>query len=74
MIPTSEEAKSFMKIDFEAENDMVSRGLVPDVDFMSVPHHGSRGSSTQEFLNKAKPEYAVISVGKKVMGILLKMR
>lgn len=55
-------------IESEAENDMVNRGLVPDVDFMSVPHHGSRGSSTQEFLNKAKPEYAVISVGKNSYG------
>ncbi|GAA0714812.1 ComEC/Rec2 family competence protein [Paraclostridium ghonii] len=55
-------------IEAEAENDMVNRGLVPDVDFMSVPHHGSRGSSTQEFLNKAKPECAVISVGKNSYG------
>lgn len=30
-------------IESEAENDMVNRGLVPDVDFMSAPHHGFRG-------------------------------
>ncbi|WP_250673802.1 S-layer homology domain-containing protein [Paraclostridium ghonii] len=55
-------------IEAEAENDMVSIESVPDVDFMSVPHHGSRGSSTQTFLNKAKPEYAVVSVGENSYG------
>ncbi|MEG1132639.1 MAG: MBL fold metallo-hydrolase, partial [Romboutsia sp.] len=55
-------------IEAEAESDMVNNGLVPDVDFMSVPHHGSRGSSTQAFLNKAKPEYAVVSVGENSYG------
>lgn len=55
-------------IEAEAESDMVNKGLVPDVDFMSVPHHGSRGSSTQAFLNKAKPEYAVVSVGENSYG------
>ena len=55
-------------IEETAEKDMVSKGLVPDVDFMTVPHHGSRGSSTLEFLSKAKPEYAVVSVGENSYG------
>lgn len=46
------------------ENDMVSQNLVPDVDILKVAHHGSAYSSTQSFLNKAKAENAVISVGK----------
>ena len=50
-------------IEADAEKDMVAKNLVPDVDFMSVPHHGSKGSSTEEFLAKAKPEYAIVSVG-----------
>ena len=51
-------------IEAPTENDMVKEKLVPKVDFISVPHHGSKGSSTQAFLNEAKPKYAVISVGK----------
>ena len=50
-------------IEAEAEKDMVAQNLVIDVDFMSVPHHGSKGSSTEAFLAKAKPEYAIVSVG-----------
>jgi beta-lactamase superfamily II metal-dependent hydrolase len=34
-----------------------------DVDFLKVAHHGSKYSSTEEFLGYVKPEYAVISVG-----------
>lgn len=55
-------------IEETAEKDMVSKGLVPDVDFMTVPHHGSKGSSTSEFLSKAKPEHAIVSVGDNSYG------
>ncbi len=55
-------------IESTTENDMVIQNSVPDVDFMSAPHHGSRGSSTQIFLNKAKPEHAIISVGENSYG------
>ncbi|MCC0782488.1 MBL fold metallo-hydrolase [Clostridioides sp. ES-S-0108-01] len=34
------------------------------VDLLKVAHHGSRSSSSQEFLNKVDPEYAVLLVGK----------
>ena len=50
-------------IEADAEKDMVAKNLVPDVDFMSVPHHGSKGSSTEAFSEKAKPEHAIVSVG-----------
>ena len=50
-------------IEADAEKDMVAQNLVTDVDFMTVPHHGSKGSSTEEFLAKAKPEHAIVSVG-----------
>ena len=45
----------------EAEQDMLENGLDLDVDVYQVGHHGSRSSSTEEFLNAMSPEYAVIS-------------
>lgn len=33
------------------------------VDFLKVAHHGSKNSSTMEFLSKIKPTYAIISAG-----------
>ena len=44
------------------ENEILS--LVPDVDVLKVGHHGSRSSTTQKFLDKVNPKYAIITVGK----------
>lgn len=35
-----------------------------DIDILKVGHHGSRYSTTDDFLNKVSPKYAIISVGK----------
>lgn len=55
-------------IEKQTEIDMVELGLVRNIDFMSVPHHGSKSSSTPYFLVEADPEYAIVSVGQNSYG------
>lgn len=38
-------------------------GRLADYDLVKVPHHGSRTSSSEAFVQEAKPEVAVVSVG-----------
>ncbi|KYH29222.1 MULTISPECIES: ComEC/Rec2 family competence protein [Clostridium] len=45
------------------EKEIIKGGYDIKVDVLKVGHHGSRSSTTQEFLNKVSPKYAVISVG-----------
>jgi competence protein ComEC len=45
------------------ENAMVDEGEPLSADFLKVPHHGSRTSSTEEFLAAVQPKVAVVSVG-----------
>ena len=45
----------------ETEKKLVEAGEIEDVGLLVVPHHGSKYSSSPEFLGKAKAEIAVVS-------------
>lgn len=51
-------------IERAAENDLLNGGGTLRSDVVKVAHHGSRTSSTQEFVDAAGAKYAVISVGR----------
>jgi len=48
----------------KSESDMISSGTSLSATVLKVGHHGSATSSSQPFLNKVKPSYAVIMAGK----------
>ena len=47
-----------------SEKEMLAKGFDLKSDVLKVGHHGSNSSTTQGFLDKVSPKYAVISVGK----------
>ncbi len=49
--------------DLEKEGEQEIIGQIADVDYLKVGHHGSAGSSGEDFLAALKPEIAVISAG-----------
>ncbi|GBE16897.1 comEC family competence protein [bacterium BMS3Abin15] len=62
-----------LKLDF-GENSFLFTGDLPgnrekslavgEIDFLKVAHHGSKYSTSEEFLNKVNPNEAIISAGK----------
>jgi len=47
-----------------SENEMINSNQDLDIDLLLVPHHGSNSSTTDKFLEKTTPNYAIISSGK----------
>ncbi|MBR2840413.1 MAG: hypothetical protein IKF01_00920 [Bacilli bacterium] len=46
------------------EKEILSKYNLHDIDVLKVGHHGSKTSSSKEFINEIKPKYSIISVGK----------
>ena len=47
------------------EEDIIKKYKLTKIDFLKVGHHGSKTSSSKEFINKINPKYSIISVGRK---------
>ncbi len=47
------------------EDDMIDSGQLRSVTLLKVGHHGSRTSSSEEFLGQVNPQFAIISDGYK---------
>lgn len=48
----------------EREKDILGKYNILDIDVLKVGHHGSKTSSSEEFIGEINPKYSVISVGK----------
>ena len=46
------------------EKEIINKYKLPDIDVLKVGHHGSKTSSSIEFINEINTKYSVISVGK----------
>ena len=50
--------------DIESEAELVlMEELLPKVDWLLVPHHGAKTSSSPAFLNHVRPQWAIVSAG-----------
>ena len=48
----------------EKEKDILDKYIISDIDVLKVGHHGSKTSSSIDFMNEINPKYSIISVGK----------
>ena len=48
----------------EKEKDIMDKYNIFNIDVLKVGHHGSKTSSSREFIDKINPKYSIISVGK----------
>ena len=47
----------------KVEKNLITNYDLSDVDVLKVGHHGSKSSSSKEFIDEINPKYAIISVG-----------
>lgn len=52
----------------DEESESMANYTLPDVDLLKLGHHGSKYSTSAEFLAQIKPEYVVAQVGKNSYG------
>ena len=48
----------------KVEKNLITNYDLSDVDVLKVGHHGSKSSSSKEFIDEINPKYSIISVGK----------
>ena len=48
----------------EREKDILGKYNISDIDVLKVGHHGSKTSSSKNFIDAIDPKYSIISVGK----------
>ena len=48
----------------EVEKALIEKYSLKDIDVLKVGHHGSRTSSSKNFIDDINPKYSIISVGK----------
>jgi len=48
----------------EVEEDLIEKYNLQDIDVLKVGHHGSKTSSSENFIDEINPKYSIISVGK----------
>ena len=48
----------------EVEEDLIEKYNLKEIDVLKVGHHGSKTSSSKEFIDEINPKHSIISVGK----------
>lgn len=48
----------------EVEEDLIEKYNLKDIDVLKIGHHGSKTSSSKNFIDEVNPKYSIISVGK----------
>jgi beta-lactamase superfamily II metal-dependent hydrolase len=49
----------------DTEKNILAENVIKPVNYIKIPHHGSKNGLTEDFLKVLNPQIAVISVGKK---------
>lgn len=65
---TGDMGKDFAGEVLESFKDYLVKNGIESVEYIKTPHHGSKNSLTQEYLDLIRPEIAVIQVGKNSYG------